>query len=220
MERTFPNRTEAGLQLAEKLVKYAGRADVIVLGLPRGGVPVAFEVAQRLGVPLDVFIVRKLGVPGFEELAVGAIASGGVRVLNEDVARALPNADEIIESVTAKETAELQRREQSYRDGRPAPELGGKTVILVDDGLATGATMRAAVKALRQRGAAKIVVAVPVGPPDTCREIAQEADETICLSTPEFFQAVGQYYEDFSQTSDDDVRKLLTRAEQEISRDK
>jgi putative phosphoribosyl transferase len=215
MERTFPNRTEAGRLLAEKLVKYAGRGDVIVLGLPRGGVPVAYEVAKHLGVPLDVFIVRKLGVPGFEELAVGAIASGGVRVLNEDVMRALPNADDVIESITAKETAELQRREQSYRDGRPAPELRDRIVILVDDGLATGATMRAAVKALRHRGAAKIVVAVPVGPPDTCHEIEQQADETVCLSTPEFFQAVGQYYEDFSQTSDDEVRELLARAAQE-----
>ena len=212
MERTFPNRTEAGRQLAEKLIKYAGRADVIVLGLPRGGVPVAFEVAQRLGVPLDVFLVRKLGVPGFEELAVGAIASGGVRVLNEDVMRAIPNADEVIESVTARETAELERREQSYRDGRPPPELRDRVVILVDDGLATGATMRAAVKALRQRGVAKIVVAVPVGPPDTCREFEDEADETICASAPEFFQAVGQYYEDFSQTSDEEVRELLARA--------
>jgi predicted phosphoribosyltransferase len=212
MERTFPNRTEAGRQLAEKLVKYAGRADVIVLGLPRGGVPVAFEVAQRLGVPLDVFLVRKLGVPGFEELAVGAIASGGVRVLNEDVMRAIPNADEVIESVTSRETAELERREQSYRDGRPAPELHDRVVILIDDGLATGATMRAAVKALRQRGVAKIVVAVPVGPPDTCREFEDEADETICASAPEFFQAVGQYYEDFSQTSDEEVRELLARA--------
>jgi putative phosphoribosyl transferase len=214
MERTFSNRTEAGRLLAEKLVKYAGRTDVIVLGLPRGGVPVAYEVAKRLGVPFDVFIVRKLGVPGFEELAVGAIASGGVRVLNEDVMRALPNADETIESVTAKETAELERREQSYRDGRPAPELRDRVAILVDDGLATGATMRAAVKALRQRGATKIVVAVPVGPPDTCRELEEQADETICLCTPEFFQAVGQYYEDFSQTSDEDVRELLTRAAQ------
>src|SRR4030095_3698086 len=184
MERTFSNRTEAGRLLAEKLVKYAGRADVIVLGLPRGGVPVAYEVAKRLGVPLDVFIVRKLGVPGFEELAVGAIASGGVRVLNQDVMRALPNADETIESVTAKETAELERREQSYRDGRRAPELRDRIVILVDDGLATGATMRAAVKALRQRSATKIVVAVPVGPPDTCEELAHEADEHICLTTP------------------------------------
>jgi len=214
MERIFSNRTEAGRLLAEKLLKYAGRADVIVLGLPRGGVPVAFVVVQRLGTPFDVFIVRKLGVPGFEELDVGAIASGGVRVLNEDVMRAIPNVDEVIELVTAKETAELERREQSYRDGRPAPELRDRVVILVDDGLATGATMRAAVKALRQCGAARIVVAVPVGPPDTCREIEEEADETVCATTPEFFQAVGQYYEDFSQTSDEEVRELLARAAQ------
>jgi putative phosphoribosyl transferase len=217
MERAFANRTEAGRLLAEKLVQYAGRDDVIVLGLPRGGVPVAFEVARRLDVPLDVFIVRKLGVPGFEELAAGAIASGGVRVLNEDVMRSIPHADEAIEAVTARETAELERREQIYRDGRPAPELRDRIVILVDDGLATGASMRAAVKALRQSGAAKIVVAVPVGPPDTCRELQEEADETICLSTPEFFQAVGQYYEDFSQTSDEDVRELLSHAAQEMS---
>jgi putative phosphoribosyl transferase len=215
MERAFLNRAEAGRLLAEKLEKYAGRDDIIVLGLPRGGVPVAYEVAKHLAVPLDVFIVRKLGVPGFEELAAGAIASGGVRVLNEDVVRALPNADETIESITARETAELERREQSYRDGRPAPELRDRVVILVDDGLATGATMRAAVKALRQRGVAKIVVAVPVGPPDTCREFEDEADETICASAPEFFQAVGQYYEDFSQTSDDEVCELLGRAAQE-----
>ena len=220
MERAFANRTEAGRLLAEKLEKYANRNDVIVFGLPRGGVPVAYEVAKRLHVPLDVFIVRKLGVPGFEELAAGAIASGSVRVLNEDVMRAIPYGDAAIEAVTAKETVELQRREQIYREGRPAPDLRGNVVMLVDDGLATGATMRAAVKALRQSGAAKIVVAVPVGPPDTCREIAQEADETICLSTPEFFQAVGQHYQDFSQTSDDDVRKLLTKAAQEISLDK
>jgi putative phosphoribosyl transferase len=215
MERAFPNRAEAGRILAEKLIKYVGRDDVIVLGLPRGGVPVAYEVAQRLGVALDVFIVRKLGVPGFEELAAGAIASGGVRVLNEDVVRALPDADEAIESVTARETAELERREQSYRGGRPAPELRGRVVILVDDGLATGATMRAAVKALRRRGVAKIVVAVPVGPPETCREFEEEADEIICATVPEFFQAVGQYYEDFSQTSDEEVRELLARAAQE-----
>src|SRR5216110_2667454 len=215
MERAFANRTEAGRQLAEKLDKYVGRDDVIVLGLPRGGVPVAYEVATRLRAPLDVFIVRKLGVPGFEELAAGAIASGGVRVLNEDVMRAIPHADQAIEAVTARETAELQRREQIYREGRSAPELRDRIAILVDDGLATGATMRAAVKALKQRGAAKIVVAVPVGPPDTCRELEEEADETICLSTPVFFQAVGQYYEDFSQTSDEDVRELLSSAAQE-----
>ena len=217
MERAFANRIEAGRLLAEKLVEYAGRDDVIVLGLPRGGVPVAFEVAHRLGAPLDVFIVRKLGVPGFEELAAGAIASGGVRVLNEDVMRSIPHADEAIDAVTIRETAELERREQIYREGRPPPELRDRIVILVDDGLATGATMRAAVKALRERGAAKIVVAVPVGPPDTCHELEERADETICLSTPEFFQAVGQYYEDFSQTSDEDVRELLSQAAQEMS---
>jgi predicted phosphoribosyltransferase len=220
MERAFSNRAEAGRQLAEKLDKYAGRKDVIVLGLPRGGVPVAYEVAKRLRAPLDVFIVRKLGVPGFEELAAGAIASGGVRVLNEAVTRAIPHAEEAIEAVTARETAELERRERIYREGRPPLELRDRIAILVDDGLATGATMRAAVKALRQSGAATIVVAVPVGPPDTCLELEQLADETICLSTPPFFQAVGQYYEDFSQTSDADVGELLSRAAQEMSEQK
>ena len=216
MERAFPDRIEAGRLLAEELEKYADRDDVIVLGLPRGGVPVAKEVATRLRAPLDVFIVRKLGVPGFEELAAGAIASGGVRVLNEDVMRAIPHADQAIEAVTTRETAELARREQTYREGRPAPDLRDRIAILVDDGLATGATMRAAVKALRQRGAAKIVVAVPVGPPDTCHEIEEQADETVCLSMPEFFQAVGQYYEDFSQTTDEDVRQLLTSAARDM----
>lgn len=215
MEGTFSNRAEAGRRLAEGLEKFAGRDDVIVLGLPRGGVPVAFEVARALGVHLDVFIVRKLGVPGFEELAVGAIASGGVRVLNEDVVRALPNAGEIIDAVTTKETAELERREENYRDGRPAPDLRDRVIILVDDGLATGATMRAAIRALRQRGVARIVVAVPVGPPETCREVEEEADELVCAMTPESFHAVGQYYEDFSQTSDDEVRELVARAAQE-----
>src|SRR5881296_4604339 len=214
MERAFANRTEGGRLLAEKLARYSNRDDVIVLGLPRGGVPVANEVAKRLRAPLDVFIVRKLGVPGFEELAAGAIASGGVRVLNEDVMRAIPYAEEAIEAVTARETAEIERRERIYREGRPPPELRDRIAILVDDGLATGATMRAAVKALRERGAAKIVVAVPVGPPDTCHELEERADETICLSTPEFFQAVGQYYDDFSQTSDEDVRELLSHAAQ------
>jgi putative phosphoribosyl transferase len=217
MERAFADRTEAGLLLAEKLGEYADRDDVIILGLPRGGVPVAYEVAKRLRAPLDVFVVRKLGVPGFEELAAGAIASGGVRVLNEDVVRAIPHAEEAIEAVTAKETAELERREQIYRAGRPAPDLSDRVAVLVDDGLATGATMRAAVKALRESSAAKIIVAVPVGPPDTCHEIEEQADETICLSTPAFFQAVGQYYEDFSQTSDEDVRELLARAAQQLS---
>src|ERR1700731_1677016 len=212
MEGAFPDRAEAGRVLGTKLSKYAGRDDVIVLGLPRGGVPVAYEIARHLHVPLDVFIVRKLGVPGFEELAVGAIASGGVRVLNQDVVRALPNAEQIIEVTTERERAELERREKLYRDGRPPPELRNRTVILVDDGLATGATMRAAVKALRERGAAKLVVAVPVGAPETCREFAGEVEETICAVSPEYFQAVGQFYDDFSQTSDDEVRDLLTRA--------
>src|SRR6266700_3645749 len=215
MEKAFPNRAEAGRQLAARLEKYAGRDDVVVLGLPRGGVPVAYEVAKCLRAHLDVFIVRKLGVPGFEELAAGAIASGGVRVLNEDVLRALPNAEETIASVTAKETVELERREQEYRQGRPAPALDGRVVILVDDGLATGATMRAAIKGLRRRAVAKIVVAVPVGPPDTCREFEEEADETICATAPDFFQAVGQYYEDFPQTSDEEVRELLAHAAQD-----
>ena len=217
MEARFPNRGEAGRYLADKLSAYAGRKDVIVLGLPRGGLPVAYEVARALKVPLDVFVVRKLGVPGFEELALGAIASGGVRVLNQDVVNALPNAQELIESVTTKELAELQRREANYRDGRPAPDLAGRAVILVDDGLATGATMRAAVVALRQRGAAKIVVAVPVGAADTCRELEHLADETVCAISSEWFQAVGQYYDDFSQVSDGEVSELLARAAVERS---
>ena len=205
----FQDRTDAGRQLAEELLSYAGRDDVIVLALPRGGVPVAFEVAQRLGVPLDVFVVRKLGVPGHEELAMGAIASGGVRVLNEDVLYVLPDAQSIVEMVTAIEREELKRRECDYRGDRPAPEVRGRTVILVDDGLATGATMRAAAAALRQQGAAKIIVAVPVGAPITYHEIKSVADEVVCLQTPGSFMGVGQYYEDFSQTTDEEVRELL-----------
>ena len=215
MEARFPNRAEAGRRLASQLAAYAGGKDVIVLALPRGGVPVGYEVARALGVPLDVFIVRKLGVPGFEELALGAIASGGVRVLNDEVVRALPNPDQLIEAVTRREMAELQRREQSYRDHRLPAELRGRTAILVDDGLATGATMRAAVAALRQRGAARIVVAVPVGAAETCREFENEVDETVCAIAPEYFQAVGQYYDDFSQTTDEEVRELLARAARE-----
>ena len=205
----FQDRTDAGRQLAEELLSYGGRDDVIVLALPRGGVPVAFEVAQRLSIPLDVFVVRKLGVPGHEELAMGAIASGGVRVLNEDVLYVLPDAQSIVEMVTAIEREELKRRERNYRSDRPAPEVRGRTVILVDDGLATGATMRAAASALRQQGAAKIIVAVPVGAPSTCHEIRSVADEVVCLQTPGSFMGVGQYYEDFSQTSDEEVRELL-----------
>jgi putative phosphoribosyl transferase len=208
----FQDRADAGRQLAEKLSNYAGRDDVIVLALPRGGVPVGFEVAQRLRVPLDVFVVRKLGVPGHEELAMGAIASGGVRVLNEDVLYVLPDAQSIVEMVTAIEREELKRREHNYRAERPAAEVRGRMVILVDDGLATGATMRAASAALRQQGAAKIIVAVPVGAPSTCREISSEVDDTVCLYTPGSFMGVGQYYEDFSQTSDEEVRELLAQA--------
>src|SRR5205085_8301712 len=183
-----------------------------VLALPRGGVPVAFEVAQRLGVPLDVFVVRKLGVPGHEELAMGAIASGGVRVLNEDVLYALPDAQSIVEMVTAIEREELSRRERNYRAGRPPPDIRGQTVILVDDGLATGATMRAAAAALRQQQPARIVVAVPVSAVQTCDEYRMGVDEIVCAVTPEPFHAVGMWYEDFSQTTDEEVRELLARA--------
>ncbi|HEV2841250.1 MAG TPA: phosphoribosyltransferase [Chthoniobacterales bacterium] len=213
MEGKFRNRTEAGRRLAERLMAYRGRQDAIVLGLPRGGVPVAYEVAQELGLPLDVFVVRKLGVPGYEELAMGAIATGNVSVLNEDVMRALPDAEEILELVRAREKIELQRRETSYRQDRPAPDLRERVVILVDDGLATGATMRAAAAALRKQGVAQIVVAVPVGAPETCREIDSEVDATICLAMPASFHGVGQFYEDFSQTTDEEVRELLAKGQ-------
>jgi len=212
MDGKFSNRAEAGRQLAEKLTAYRGHANAIVLGLPRGGVPVAHEVAARLGLPLDVFMVRKLGMPGYEELAMGAIASGDVLVLNDDVMRALPNAEAMLEAVRAREKVELQRRETRYRQGLPIPDLRGRVVILVDDGLATGATMRAATAALRKQGVGKIVVAVPVGALETCHEIQSVADETICAIMPPFFHGVGQFYEDFSQTSDEEVRELLAKA--------
>src|SRR5438128_1506477 len=212
MEGAFPNRAEAGRVLGLKLSKYAGRDDVIVLGLPRGGVPVAYEVAQALRVPLDVFIVRKLGVPGHEELAMGAIASGGVRVLNDDVMRVLPIPQRVIDAVADRETEELQRRERLYRGDSPPANVHGRTVILVDDGLATGSTMRAAVKALRQLEPARIVVAVPVGAAETCSEFEQEADEAICAIAPEPFYAVGYWYADFEPTSDDEVRQLLSES--------
>jgi putative phosphoribosyl transferase len=208
----FRDRREAGRVLAEQLRHYAGRADVIVLGLPRGGVPVAFEVARELRAPLEVFIVRKLGVPGYEELAMGAIASGGVRVLNDEVVRQLPQSERIIEGVTAAEMRELERREAEYRDGRAAPILREKTVILVDDGLATGATMRAAVMSLKRHEVASIVVGVPVAAPDTCAEFRDEVDEIVCAATPASFRGVGQFYQDFSQTTDEEVRELLARA--------
>ena len=204
----------AGRLLAEKLEAYAGREDTIVLGLARGGVPVAYEVAAHLGLPLDVFVVRKLGVPGYGELAMGAIASGGVRVVNEEVLRELqPDADPIVEEIAAIERPELERREIEYRDGRAALDVCGRTAILVDDGLATGASMRAAAAALRQKGVAKIVVAVPIGAPETCKKFQKEVDETICAIAPEWFESVGRYYQDFSQITDDEVRELLASAE-------
>ena len=207
--RRFRDRSEAGRVLAGHLRKYADRDDVIVLGLPRGGVPVAAEVARALGAPLDVFIVRKLGVPGHEELAMGAVASGGVRVVNDDVVRGLALDDRTIDRVAARELAELHRRERSYRGDRPDPDFAGRTVILVDDGLATGSSMRAAVKALAARHPARVVVAVPIAARDTCAALLREADEVVCPVTPEPFHAVGLWYEDFSQTTDEEVHALL-----------
>jgi predicted phosphoribosyltransferase len=209
----FENREHAGRVLAERLRKYAGRDDVLVLALPRGGVPVAFEVAQALRAPLDLFLVRKLGVPGHEELAMGAIASGGVRVLNHEVVDSLGIPSSAIERTAASEERELKRREQAYRGSRPAPEVEGRTVILIDDGLATGSSMRAAVAALTQQKPARIVVAVPVAAPSTCEEFRAEVDEIVCATTPEPFLAVGRWYHDFAQTSDEEVRLLLDRAQ-------
>jgi len=211
-ERPYRNRTEAGRALAEKLTEYAGRTDVVVLALPRGGVPVAYEVARSLDAPLDVFLVRKLGVPGHEELALGAIATGGVRLLNHGVVRSFEVTPRVIDEVTASEQAELERRARVYRGDRPPPEVRGKTVILIDDGLATGASMRAAIAALRQGEPARIVVAVPIASPSICDEFRDEVDEVVCARTPDPFYAVGMWYDDFSQTSDDEVRDLLQRA--------
>jgi len=213
MRYQIENRSEAGRLLANKLSKYADRPDTLVLGLPRGGVPVAFEIAAALDAPLDVFLVRKLGLPGHEELAMGAIASGGVRVLNDDVVGYLSVPESIIDLVAEREQIELERRERLYRGGREAPEMAGKTAILVDDGLATGSTMRAAIAALRKLQPARIVVAVPVAPPSTVQEIEDEVDELVCLMMPEPFDGVGRWYEDFAQTSDQEVRDLLDRAE-------
>jgi predicted phosphoribosyltransferase len=211
----FHDRSDAGQFLAEKLQAYAVRPDVLVLALPRGGVPVGYEVARALHSPLDVYLVRKLGVPGHEELAMGAIASSGVRVLNQDVVRALDIPEKIIEQVAARELQESQRRERVYRGKRPPPHVRGRIVILVDDGLATGSSMRAAIAALRRQHPAKIIVAVPVGSVETCQEMQQEADEVICASTPQPFAAVGYWYEDFSQTTDEEVHDLLERATEE-----
>lgn len=210
--KPFRDRRDAGRQLAAQLLEYRSRNDVVVLGLPRGGIPVAFEVAQSLRAPLDVMVVRKLGLPGHEELAMGAIASGGVRVLNRDVVEWLRVPGQIIDAVAEREQAELERREQFYRGGRPGLDVARRTVILVDDGLATGATMRAAIAALRGREPKEIVVAVPVAPASTCREMARAADRVVCVVRPEFFGAVGEWYEDFRQISDEEVRGLLDTA--------
>jgi len=206
------NRREAGRLLAERLATYSGRDDVVVLGLPRGGVAVAFEVAKALDARLDVFLVRKLGAPGQEELAVGAIASGGVRVMNQDVVDALGLSNAQIEAVTAREQVELERREQAYRGESEPLDLTGKTVIVVDDGLATGASMRTAIRSLRSHRPSRIVLAVPTAPRSTCVASEREVDETICLMTPEPFYAIGQWYLDFSQTSDEEVVALLRAA--------
>jgi len=210
----FRDRTEAGKLLAAKLGRYANRADVVVLALPRGGVPVAFEVARALNAPLDLFLVRKLGVPGHEELAMGAIASGGGRVLNEEVVAYLRISDDLINAVAAEEELELERRERAYRGERPMPLLEGRTVILIDDGVATGSTMRAAVAALRQKSPAQIVVAVPTAADSTASELRAEVDDFVAVIEPEEFFAVGQWYENFSQTTDAEVRDLLERAAQ------
>jgi putative phosphoribosyl transferase len=206
------DRADAGRKLATSLVEYAGRPDLVVLALPRGGVPVGFEVAQALRAPLDVFLVRKLGVPGHQELAMGAIASGGVRVRNQDVVNSLRIPEQVVDSVATAELRELERRERAYRDNRPPPDVRGETVILVDDGLATGSTMRAAATALRQQGPARIVVGVPVSTPETCEEFREEVDDIMCAITPEVLFGVGAWYQDFSQTTDDEVRDLLARA--------
>ncbi len=214
--QAFRDRKEAGRKLADELAGYAGE-DVVVLGLPRGGVPVGYEVARRLGAPLDVFLVRKLGTPGQPELAMGAIATGGVRVMNDEVVGSLRVSQEQIEEVAERERRELRRREEAYRGERPEAEVEGRTVILVDDGLATGATMKAAVRALRQQGPAWIVVAVGTAPPETAEQFRELVDEFVCLVTPRPFFGVGGSYCDFSQTSDEEVRRLLDEVRRERS---
>jgi putative phosphoribosyl transferase len=213
MPERFLDRTEAGRELAAVLApRYAGRGDVIVLGLPRGGVPVAYEIATALDAPLDVFIVRKLGLPGHEEFGIGAIASGGVRVVDDSVLRAYGIDAEMLDRITGRERRELERRERLYRDDRPFPIVRDRVVILVDDGLATGSTMRAAVAALRAEGPREIVIAVPVGARETCQGMAEQVDDLVCLMTPEPFYAVGLWYENFDQTGDAEVHDLVERA--------
>ena len=208
----FTNRSEAGRILASKLRHYKGRADVVILALPRGGIRVAYEIGKELEAPVDVFVVRKLGVPGQEELAMGAIATGDVRIINYDVVNELGINQETIDRVTDQERQELRRREQLYRGDRKPPVLAGKSIILVDDGIATGSTMRAAIAALRQLGPARLIVAVPVAAAETYREIGAEVDEIVCPETPEVFFAISEWYERFEQTTDDEVRDLLSKA--------
>ncbi len=214
MQIQFEDRREAGKFLAPKLAAYANRGDVLVLALPRGGVPVAYEVALALNVPMDVFIVRKLGVPGHEEIAMGAIASGNIQVINHNLIKELDIPEKAIRQQITAEQRELERREHEYRDNRPPPAITGKTVILVDDGLATGASMWAAVLAVRQQRPARVVVAVPTASPETCRAFQDLVDDIVCAFTPEPFMAVGLWYKDFSQVSDDEVRALLKQAAQ------
>lgn len=211
MTSKFRNRAEAGKLLARQLTIYANRNDLLVLGLPRGGVPVAFEIAKKLNAPLDICLVRKIGVPDHEELAMGAIASGGVRVLNYDVINSLGIDRQIIDEVTAKELQELQRRDRAYRGDRPLPEIKNRTVILVDDGIATGSTMRAAIAILRPQQPQRLIVAVPVAPPSTCEQLQAEVDEIVCLDMPESLYAIGLWYDDFSQTTDAEVHELLAK---------
>jgi predicted phosphoribosyltransferase len=207
--RVFRDRADAGRALAAALSQWKGSPDAIVLGLPRGGVPVAYQIARTLGLPLDVLVVRKLGLPWQPELAMGAIASGGARVVNRDVVAMVPDAEKMIEQVAAREAVELQRRERAYRGNRSPLQVDGLSTILVDDGLATGATMRAAVDAMRHLGARRVVVAVPVASAEARERLAAVADEVVCLQAPPFFSAVGQWYEDFSETTDEEVHKLL-----------
>ncbi|HLO33859.1 MAG TPA: phosphoribosyltransferase [Anaerolineales bacterium] len=212
----FRDRRDAGRILAQKLPTYANRSDVLVFALPRGGVPVAYEVALALNAPMDIFIVRKLGLPGQEELAIGAIASGGIRVLNEDIIRALHIPEKMINFIAQRELQELERREQSYRGERPMPDVHNRTIILIDDGLATGASMRAAVAGVRTRHPARIVIAVPAAAPETCNAFEFKVDEIVCAITPEPFLGVGRWYDDFSQTTDEEVRMLLEEANRQL----
>ena len=217
-QQRYRDRRHAGTELAARLPHLKDRNDVVVLALPRGGVPVAYEVARALNAPLDIFLVRKLGMPGHRELAMGAIASGGVRVLNEDVVAGYGIPEAAINAITLEEQVELERRERAYREGRSPVDVRDRIVLLIDDGLATGSTMKAAVQAVRAHAPSRIVVAVPVGSPETCREFAYIADEIVCARSPEYFAAVGQWYRDFSQTTDDEVRDLLHRTSETVSK--